>query len=473
MGAIYKNNILYGGSSGSSSSGESPDLTNYYTKSKTDEAIAAVINDTAASADSTYSSEKITEELNRLIKGDGSNETLAENGFKLSVHSSDGISSYIGLINDSKTTEQTFIYPSRISTPSITLNGTNINNTFAKKSLYTDTHISLAGSNTGTRGMIISGSSNTGSTTPTYGLCLGTSNTMNHSGIVVGSQNMTSNAYGAVIGYQSTVAQYALTLGYGNNTASSGCSIVLGCYADTDDTYSHASYVITAGAKSTIDAFTIGMGTSAAPSNVFRITYDGTAYGKTFVSDGADYAEFISEWADGNPNHEDRVGYMVTIKDDKLYKANEGDFVIGVTSGNPSVIGNGDETYYWKYERDEFNRVIYTDQAIEIPNWVETEDEEGNKTWVVDGTKTDILYGPKLSDSYDANQKYIPRKDRPEWDYVGMTGVLSVRDDGTCIPNHYCKCGFDGIATHAYERGFDTFFVKERISDNVISIILK
>ena len=102
------------------------------------------------------------------------------------------------------------------------------------------------------------------------------------------------------------------------------------------------------------NAFTIGNGTSSSnKSNAFRVTFYGNTYGfQAFNSSGADYAEYVCEWADGNPDNEDRVGYMVTIKDGKLYKANEGDYILGVTSGNPSVVGNADETYFWKYDRD-------------------------------------------------------------------------------------------------------------------------
>jgi hypothetical protein len=42
---------------------------------------------------------------------------------------------------------------------------------------------------------------------------------------------------------------------------------------------------------------------------------------------------------------------MVTIKNGKLHKANEGDYIIGITSGAPAVIGNVDTEYFWKYKK--------------------------------------------------------------------------------------------------------------------------
>ena len=68
------------------------------------------------------------------------------------------------------------------------------------------------------------------------------------------------------------------------------------------------------------------------------------------------------------------------------------------------------------------------------------------------------------------------RKDRKEWDYVGMLGVLPIRDDGTCIPGQFCKCNDDGIATLATAEDIVTnrftYVVLERVSDNVIKIKL-
>lgn len=81
--------------------------------------------------------------------------------------------------------------------------------------------------------------------------------------------------------------------------------------------------------------------------------------------------------------------------------------------------------------------------------------------------KPDPDYDPSKQDSY------IERKDRPEWDYVGMLGVLPIRDDGTCVEGGYCKCGEGGIATLASERGFDTYMVIERVNDSVVKVVLK
>ena len=280
-----------------------------------------------------------------------------------------------------------------------------------------------------------------------------------------------------------------------NTKCHSNCSHSEGSHTYANNYASHASgkhnkAMVSGGTDDTQvgDVFVIGNGTSdTALSNALRVTYLGDIYGtKAFQSSGADYAEFIKPWADGNPDNEDRVGYFVTVKDGFLEKANEGDYIAGITSGNPSIVGNADEDYYWKYERDEFNRIVMED----VPELVEKKDENGNFMFEGDMEESDgIAPNPvmvesgnmvknarmKLSEDYDPElqKDYIERKDRKEWDYVGMLGVLPVRDDGTCIPGQFCKCGFDGVATFSAIRDFDTYVVVERISERIVSVILK
>ena len=244
--------------------------------------------------------------------------------------------------------------------------------------------------------------------------------------------------------------------------------------------YNKAMTNSTGETDNTGDAFVIGNGTeTSALSNAFRVTYGGAVYGlSAFNSSGADYAEFIKPWYDGNTEEEDRVGYFVTIKNGLLYKANEGDYIVGITSGNPSVVGNADEDYYWRYERDEFNRFVYEDAEEEVEqlddNGTPMLDENGMPVMVKTGNIIKNAHY-KLAADYNPTKQndYIERKNRPEWSYVGMVGVIPVRDDGTCEAGCFCKCGQNGIATRAESRGFDTFFVIERISDNVVSVEIR
>ena len=217
-------------------------------------------------------------------------------------------------------------------------------------------------------------------------------------------------------------------------------------------------------------AFVIGNGTSDSASNALRVTGNGEIYAQSStISTGADYAEYF-EWEDGNPNAEDRVGYFVTFdeeNEEKLRIANGDDYILGIISGLPSVIGNGDEDWKKRFVTDDFGR--YITEEFEYTVEERSVDENGEET-VKEVTKTGTRW--KENPDYDKTKEYVPRKLRKEWSAVGMLGVLSVRDDGTCQANGYCKCSYNGIATVA-ERGKDTYRVIKRVSENVVKVVLK
>ena len=205
--------------------------------------------------------------------------------------------------------------------------------------------------------------------------------------------------------------------------------------------------------------------------NAFRVNSSGAVYGVgAYNTSGADYAEYIKEWADGNPEGEDRRGYFVTVKDGKLCKAESGDYIVGITSGNPSIIGNADEDWLRRWQRDEFNSLIY--KEVEVPDFEEQVDENGNIKTVKVGSHTEMQ--TVENPDYDKTLPYVERKDRPEWSAVGMIGILPLRDDGTCEAGGFAKCGAGGIATKAdtYDC-HNTFFVVERISESVISVEMR
>ena len=191
--------------------------------------------------------------------------------------------------------------------------------------------------------------------------------------------------------------------------------------------------------------FQIGDGTGDSDKrNAFEVRYNGNAYVEgTYETLGADYAEY-EEWLDGNPDNEDRVGHFVTYDGNKIRYANANDdYILGVVSVKPSILGNGDIGYWRKkYETDIFGRIIY---------------ENGI---------------PKISNEYDPEQAYIPRSLRAEWSAVGRYGKLIVIDDGTCIVNGYCKSTDDGIGTKATTKD-GAYRVIERLDGTHIIIEMK
>lgn len=247
--------------------------------------------------------------------------------------------------------------------------------------------------------------------------------------------------------------------------------------------------------NTTGDAFIIGNGinkSTTGRSNAFKVTYAGDVYGvSAFQTFGADYAEFF-EWKDGNPDAEDRIGHFVTMDGPYITYANRGNYILGIISGQPAVVGNSDIDWLGRWQHDEFGRFVW--------EYLEHSEEEIDTSEMTEDEKTTLLTDPeiahhddkyyrtittvvdhetpsyrfKANPNYDPNTPYIERKDRPEWDYVGMMGVLSVYDNGACQVNGLCQCGDGGIAIPAdiWQPGL-TYRVIERMSENVIKVVFK
>ena len=277
----------------------------------------------------------------------------------------------------------------------------------------------------------------------------------------------TTNAKNAIaIGYETRIGETGegvTAMGHFNDTAVTGCST-----------------------GTTGTALVIGNGASNdARSNACRITFAGAVIGKAaYQSSGADYAEYF-EWLDGNIDNEDRRGYFVTMDGSKIKKAKEGDYILGIVSAYPAVIGNNDMEWSGKFLLDEFGdpikkvqktiikehelneNVHFTDEEMQTLSDEERKQREMKE--VEREVETEYFV---LNPDFDPNKEYIHRADRPEWDTIGMLGVLTVYDDGTCQVNGFCKCNNDGIAT-ACERGFDTYRVIERVNENLIKVVFK
>jgi hypothetical protein len=191
---------------------------------------------------------------------------------------------------------------------------------------------------------------------------------------------------------------------------------------------------------------------NGTPDIEFNLRGDGSGFcDGAWTGGGADYAEYF-EWADGNPDNEDRRGISVTLDGDKITPAKSGDIVIGVISSNPSVVG--DAAYLrWtgKYLTDDYGSPIV--ENYEVYEWVETvmiDDEphivqhsyafdqipEGIKP-PKDAKKT-TQTRRTVNPQYDPNIVYVPREDRPEWATVGLMGKLRVRK-GQQVAPHWVK----------------------------------
>lgn len=217
-------------------------------------------------------------------------------------------------------------------------------------------------------------------------------------------------------------------IGYSNYAAGIDSAFVCGQYADTR--------AITTPDNGDL-RFLIG-GTQPL-GNVLYITHKGNVYAKgSYNTMSADYADLF-EWVDGNPENEDRRGYLVSLDGDKIIPAH-GDEIYGIISANPSVIGNNPFEWHGKYKKDVFGCMILDDNGE-----------------------------PIISDDYDPEKVYVPRSQRPEWSPLGLVGRLIIIDNGSCKPNGYVSAR-NGIGTASLSP--TNIRVLKRIDDNHVEVLL-
>lgn len=293
----------------------------------------------------------------------------------------------------------------------------------------------------------------------------------------------TNNAFASGDTCQATGRQSAAT---GQGTIASGfCSRTDGSGTEATNYYANAQGLGTIAAgrnqlalgkyniRDTSSLLIVGKGSNKnSRSNAFTVSSAGAGwFASTVTSTGADYAELF-EWADGNPDAEDRVGMVVTLDGDKIRAANKDDDVLGIVSGTAMVLGDN-AAYEWKdkYVTDAYGRIVYNEPIEEFAEHIEYVDPTDPSTWVTVRESTGLHVYPKINPDYDPTRDYVSREDRKEWDAIGLLGKLHVNDDGTCKVNSYAKVGMTGMLTHSEER--TNMRVMKRITDDVVLVLLK
>lgn len=262
--------------------------------------------------------------------------------------------------------------------------------------------------------------------------------------IVVGTLNIVKGdktkdqmaKYNAVFGYHNEILNYDRCLVAGAwNHATANNQTVIGVNAKSTYQSSENADIL----------FNIGNGQekdgTLIQNSAMQVDFSGNVYaGGAYKTIGADYAEYF-EWLDGNVDNQDRIGLFVTLDGDKIKLANKDDYILGVISANPSIVGNSAELdWHDKYKTDVYGRLIY-----------------------------DESHNPIVSKNYNDTLEYVPRGARKEYSKVGLLGQLVVQDDGTCEINGYCMASVNGVATKS-DSGYR---VIKRIDETHIKIILK
>ncbi len=231
-------------------------------------------------------------------------------------------------------------------------------------------------------------------------------------------------------------------------------------YADNAD---DETYIL---ARNVADGSFVFYSEVAAEANV-EIEADGDARTDgTWSNTNADYAEMF-EWADGNPNSEERRGMTVVLDGDKIRPATEGiddaSEIIGVVSANPVIVGDSASLgWHGRYKKDAFDAPVRKEQEFLV--WYnEYHMEDGVKVlspqpdptnpktlnkcqrcrvedidkmraaggipdYAIENNIRYTSYAKQIdTTNYDSTKKYIPRQERKEWDAIGLVGKLIVK----------------------------------------------
>lgn len=238
---------------------------------------------------------------------------------------------------------------------------------------------------------------------------------------VSGRLGSTITNNGAQINAQTTGSSYNAIRLYNNNASYTGIGL---------------NQIVRRAANSLFTFWLAKANDDADP--VYRFLGDGVATADgSFTGGGADYAEMF-EWADGNPDNEDRVGLSVVLDGDKIRPAESGESPIGIVSARPVVLGDAhDLAWQGKWLTDEYGRRLT--ETVKVYRWVESvidghpvihdhyEDQmpEGVPPPRDAEVHEDTRW--KRNPDYDPSIPYAPRKERPEWAAVGLMGKLRLR----------------------------------------------
>jgi Peptidase_G2, IMC autoproteolytic cleavage domain len=216
--------------------------------------------------------------------------------------------------------------------------------------------------------------------------------------------------------------------------------------ADYDTGYASSAFAVETAEEAGLSTFnvmraTTGIG-NASMARRFTLRADGNAFcSGSWSGGGADYAEMF-ESVDGTSIP---LGRVVTLVAGKVRAATAADFLLGITSGAPTTIGNNPTGWPGQFVRDVYGRTLVDDRGV-----------------------------PQVSPGFDPDAAggYTPRTDRPEWVAVGLVGQLVADDDGTCIPEGLAVVAGAGEGTLTYSDGPDGYRVIERVDDRHVRVLV-
>ena len=327
----------------------------------------------------------------------------------------------------------------------------------------------------GQRSVILSGENNR--VTNSLNLVFGSANTCSGflSCAVGGNQNTVATGGGAsgiLAGARNTSNAFFTGMigGEGNSTGANHMSALGGTGLTGATQFMTMVGRFNANTGAATRLFVVGNGTTTANRlNAFSVSQDNIIRSPNAIAvGGADYSEYFEAECE---KHIPAGTSVILLPNRKVRAARKGDNPIGIISSMSSIIGN-DYSEFWKgkYMRDpetgeflkdmikinkevdeykditetieedkiEFINGKYIRKQIEktVTRRIQVFDEyplydENNKiVGVIRNPRKKILEEMvedyRLSPDFDPNKEYIPRSSRPEWNVVGLVGVVKI-----------------------------------------------
>lgn len=169
------------------------------------------------------------------------------------------------------------------------------------------------------------------------------------------------------------------------------------------------------------------LGSPSTANQQIRLESDGGVgrFKGNITTSGFDYAEYFPNLNKGTISN----GTIVTLSEDRVKPAQEGDFILGVVSGTSGIIGNSAEfCWHKRHLVDEFGVTITEDVEVVSFNDYYGLVSECSKPIPSDAKRWIEATPVENPDYVDISSEYQSRGERKEdWSIIGLMGQVFVR----------------------------------------------
>ncbi|KAA6476151.1 peptidase G2 autoproteolytic cleavage domain-containing protein [Bacillus swezeyi] len=184
-------------------------------------------------------------------------------------------------------------------------------------------------------------------------------------------------------------------------------------------------------ANSTVWGWGRGTAASAANRKVEISAQNGTIKASGSITGSQTFTDY-GEYFESLTGEQIPTGTLVTLEGERIRPAEKGDHLLGVISDTAGVI-LGEASFHWsgRYVKNEFGGYVYEWQK---------------------GSDGKMAMVPKEHPDYRPEQEYKSRKDREEWNVVGLVGQVYVKCDKKVKAGDFIEAD-GGIATKTEQPG--------------------